>query len=79
MRYSILGISIYNLIFIPLQLAYRIPFRDIYIVLEFATILLYLLDVFLRVKKIQSLMKTGIVLRKSSTLEEPLVEDREEF
>ena len=48
MRWSILLLSIYNAVFIPLQFAYRIPFDGMSLVMEVATMLMYACDIYFR-------------------------------
>jgi hypothetical protein len=59
MKWASLVIVMYNIIFIPLQFGYRIPFHGVYLVLEVSTVILYLLDIFYRVKNLRMLEKVG--------------------
>lgn len=47
----------YNMIFIPLQFGFRIPFKGLILALEIITILLYLTEIGLRVHTIMRLKK----------------------
>jgi len=80
MKWSILLIVIYNIIFIPLQFAYRIEFTGIFAFLETVTILLYLLDIFFRCRNWRLLRKAGGNLISSSNLtEQTLMDDKDHF
>ena len=46
--------SIYNIIFIPLSFAFRIPFEGVYLSFEVATVFFYLVDICLRWSKLNS-------------------------
>jgi hypothetical protein len=59
MKLWILLIVIYNLIFIPLQFGYRIPFKGIYLVMEILTWLLYIFDIIYRSKNLKELINAG--------------------
>ena len=70
----------YNIIFIPLQFGYRIPFHGVYLVLEVFTVILYLLDIFYRVKNLRMLEKAGGNLPQSENeIEQTLMDDRDQF
>lgn len=70
----------YNIIFIPLQFGYRIPFHGVYLVLEVFTVILYLLDIFYRVKNLGMLKKAGGNLPQSENeIEQTLMDDRDQF
>lgn len=55
MKNSVLLVSLYNIIFIPLQFAYRIDFEGILLILEVFTVIIYCFDVFYRVKSLRIL------------------------
>ena len=48
---------VYNLVFIPLQFAFNIKFKPIYLVMEVLTILVYLMEIAIRVVKFRRLKK----------------------
>jgi len=48
MKYSILILSTYNLIFTPLQFAYRIDYKGIFAIMELFTVVIYLFDIYYR-------------------------------
>lgn len=80
MQYSILLISVYNMIFIPLQFGYRIPFRGKYLVLELVTILLYGMDIFFRLRHIKLLyMAGGNIPESTNQIEQSLMDDKDQF
>lgn len=57
--------SIYNYIFIPLQLAFRIPMTGKYLAFEIVTIVVYLIEIVIRIwelEKMSKLDKTPMVL-----------------
>lgn len=47
-KFCVTLLSFYNLVFIPLQFAYRIEFKGAYLAMEILTILFLLLDVAFR-------------------------------
>lgn len=49
MRWSILILVIYNIIFIPLQFGYRVEFDGLLLTMELLTIVLYGFDIKFRV------------------------------
>ena len=55
MRLVILLLSGYNLMFVPLQMAFRIKYTGLLITLEVLTIFFYLLDICLRMSTINHL------------------------
>lgn len=80
MKWASLVIVMYNIIFIPLQFGYRIPFHGVYLVLEVFTVILYLLDIFYRVKNLGMLKKAGGNLPQSENeIEQTLMDDRDQF
>ena len=80
MKWASLVIVMYNIIFIPLQFGYRIPFHGVYLVLEVFTVVLYLLDIFYRVKNLRMLEKAGGNLPQSENeIEQTLMDDRDQF
>lgn len=57
MKVLVLIIIIYNIIFIPLQMAFRIKYTSILVVMEVLTVLIYGLDIYFRVKNLRALNK----------------------
>lgn len=51
----LLLVSVYNVFFIPIQFAFRIPFESVFLYLEIATIVLYAFDISWRLIKIRRL------------------------
>jgi hypothetical protein len=59
----------YNLIYIPLQFAYRIEFKGVFLALEIITIVMYLLEIALRIYiaiRIKNLKSTQLALIRNS-------------
>lgn len=52
-----LCLALYNMFFIPLQFAYRIEFKGIYLALEVLTIIIYLVEIATRVVEYKKLRK----------------------
>lgn len=48
-------VAIYNLVFIPIQFAFNLKFKPVYLVMEAITILIYLIDISIRVYKYRAL------------------------
>jgi len=59
MKWSILIVSIYNLIFTPLQFAYRIGFKGPYFIMEVCTVVLYVFDIYYRKRNLNYLKMAG--------------------
>jgi CRP-like cAMP-binding protein len=53
MKYTILGLIIYNLVFIPLQLAFRIEFSTPLVLVEVLTVVVYSLDIYFRLRNLR--------------------------
>jgi hypothetical protein len=54
-------LTIYNLMFIPIQMAFRIPFEGVYLGLECLTILAYTFDISRRAVKLRKLRKINTI------------------
>ena len=54
MQFLITFAASYNIVFIPLSLAFRIPFEGVWLTLEILTIFLYLVDICLRWTKLSN-------------------------
>ena len=70
MRWSILLVSIYNILFIPLQFGYRIKFDGLFLVMELFTIILYCFDIKFRMQNLKLLQSVGGNLPDSENLNE---------
>ena len=70
---------LYNLVFIPLQFGYRIPFNGIYLLLEVFTILLYGADIYFRVLNIRMLLSAQGNINSEKEIETELMEDKDQF
>lgn len=56
---------VYNIIFIPLQLAFNIQFKGWLIFIEIATLCAYILDILLKFKEFRNI-KPGLIAPESS-------------
>ena len=56
-RILMIFVSVYNIIFIPLQFGFRIDFKGIYLIMEIFTILLYGIDVGVRIFEYRKIKK----------------------
>jgi hypothetical protein len=81
MRWSVLLIAVYNVIFIPLQFAYRIKFDNGILMMEIFTLILYALDIYFRVQNIRQLEQVGGNLQDSEINSEltAMVRDKDQF
>ena len=80
MKWSIISMSIYNLIFIPIQFGYRIKFEGIYLLLEAFTIVIYIADIFYRTKNLWLLQETGgNIVNSENFIESTLMDDKDQF
>jgi hypothetical protein len=65
-----MALVFYNLIFIPLQFAYRIEFKGVFLALEIITIVMYLTEIGLRIYtliRIKRLKNTQLTQIKNSS------------
>jgi hypothetical protein len=65
-----MALVFYNLIFIPLQFAYRIKFKGVFLALEIITIVMYLTEIGLRIYtliRIKRLKNTQLAQIKNSS------------
>jgi hypothetical protein len=65
-----MALVFYNMIFIPLQFAYRIEFKGVFLALEIITIVMYLTEIGLRiytVLRINKLKDTQLAQIKNSS------------
>lgn len=80
MRWIILLLSIYNVIFIPLQFAYRIDFHGVYLFLEIMTIFFYLVDIVYRFQNLRQLQDlNGNIADSEKEVERTMMDDRDHF
>ena len=70
MKWSILLVSIYNILFIPLQFGYRINFEGPFLMMELFTIILYCFDIKFRMQNLKLLQSVGGNLPESENLNE---------
>ena len=77
MKGAVLSMVLYNLVFIPLQLGYRISYSGIYLLLEVFTICLYGADIYYRVKNIQMLQAAQGNIKSEKEIETELMEDKD--
>ena len=55
MRAVLTTLSFYNLVFVPLQFAFRIEYNNLILVLEIITIFFYVLDSYVRYKTLKNI------------------------
>lgn len=55
MRAVLTTLSFYNLVFVPLQFAFRIEYNNLILVLEIITIFFYVLDAYVRYKTLKNI------------------------
>jgi len=80
MKYSILIISVYNLIFTPLQFAYRIDYKGIYLMMELFTVVLYVFDIYYRRRNLIYLtLAGGNIPDSTNEIEQTLMDDKDQF
>lgn len=53
-------VSLYNVLFIPLQMGFQMKFEGIYLFMEIFTILLYITDAILIIRSLRRLLKQGV-------------------
>lgn len=78
----IFPLTIYNLVFIPLQMAFNYEFTSWYLFFEILTILAYLADIFLIGRNLVLLKKDNSTLKTPSESQEftlHVVQDRDEI
>lgn len=68
MRWSILILVSYNVVFIPIQFGYRIKFDGFVLAMEILTIIFYILDIKFRVQNIQLYSRGVGFVHESETL-----------
>lgn len=55
MRYLVLVLISYNIVFIPLQMAFRFDYQVIFVIMEVITVVVYGADLFLRIRNLRML------------------------
>jgi len=72
--------NLYNIVFIPLQFAFLIPFEGFYFVFEILTIFTYSLDIVFRSRNIFLLVRSsGVLPTSSNDYERRLRDDKEKL
>jgi len=80
MKVAVFALVLYNVVFIPLQFAYRISYNAARVCAEILTITFYSIDIVLRIINYKQLVKTsGTMPLSSNEFERKLNEDKEEF
>lgn len=80
MRYIILLLIAYNIVFIPLQLAFRFEYQVIFIIMEVITVLLYGVDIFFRIRNLRQLKEArGNLPYSEKEVEKTMMDNIEHF
>lgn len=80
MKFLVFFTILYNMVFIPLQIAYNISFEWPFWLFEAVTLILYSMDFYLRKNNLEQLIKTnGKMYSSSNFMERRLAEDKEEY
>ena len=80
MKRIILIVICYNIVFIPLQFAYRLEYTTFYILMEIITVVSYTLDIYHRIKNLIQLNKMkGNLPESEKEIERTLMDNIEHF